>query len=105
MAWSPDGKTIVMPVSLPGDALGGMDAIDAETGKRKLFLISKDFTSHGQAWLPDGSGLLALAQAFAGPNQIVHISYPSGKVSPVTRDTNSYADLSLAADGQYLGNS
>ncbi|HEY1677574.1 MAG TPA: protein kinase [Candidatus Sulfotelmatobacter sp.] len=102
VAWSPDGKTIVMPVSQPGDALGGMDAIDAETGKRKLFLISKDLFFSRTAWLPDGSGLLALAQPFAGSNQIVHISYPSGKVSPVTRDTNSYADLSLAADGHTM---
>jgi hypothetical protein len=43
-----------------------------------------------------------LAQTFAGQNQIVHISYPSGKVSAVTRDTNSYVDLSLAADGHTI---
>ena len=60
-----------MPVSQPGDALGGMDAIDAETGKRNLFLISKDLFFVKTVWLPDGSGLLALAHAFAGPNQIV----------------------------------
>jgi eukaryotic-like serine/threonine-protein kinase len=102
LAWSPDGKVIVLPISQPGDALGGMDAIDVETGKRNSFLISKDLFFNGVLWLPDGSGLLALAQPFAGPNQIVYISYPSGKVTPVTRDTNSYTNMSLAADGHTL---
>jgi len=102
VAWSPDGKTIVMALSQPGDALGGLDAIDAETGKRKPFLISKDLFFSRPVWLPDGSGLMALAQPFLGQNQIVHISYPSGKVSPVSRDTNAYSDLSLAADGHTM---
>ena len=102
VAWSPDGKTIVMPLSQPGDALGGLDAIDAETGKRHPFLISKDQFFLKPVWTPDGSGLLALAQPFLGQNQIVHIAYPSGKLSPVTRDTNAYFDLSLAGDGHTM---
>ena len=103
LAWSPDGKTIVMPLSQPGDALGGMDAIDAETGKRNPFLISNDLFFTRPVWLPDGSGLLALGQAiFSNQPQIVHVSFPSGKVSPVTRDTNAYTDLSIAASGRSL---
>ena len=102
VAWSPDGRKIVLLLSQPGDALGGMDAIDVETGKRNPFLISKDLFFNKMAWLPDGTGLLALAQPFAGPNQIVHIAYPSGKISPLTRDTSAYSDLSLAADGRTL---
>jgi len=102
VAWSPNGKMIVMPLSQPRDALGGLDAIDAETGKRNLFLISKDLYFARTVWLPDGNGLLALAQPFLGQNQIVHISYPSGKVSPVSRDTNAYSDLGLAADGHTM---
>jgi serine/threonine protein kinase/Tol biopolymer transport system component len=102
VAWSPNGKIIVMPLSQPGDAFGGLDAIDAQTGKRNPFLISKDLFFSRPVWLPDGSGLLALAQPAFGQNQIVYISFPSGKVSPVTRDTNSYIDLSVAADGHTL---
>jgi eukaryotic-like serine/threonine-protein kinase len=102
VAWSPDGQTIVMPLSQPGDALGGMEAIEAETGKRNRFLTSNDLFFSRLVWLPDGSGLLALAAPIAGQNQIVHVAYPSGKVSPVTRDTNAYTDLSLAADGRTL---
>jgi len=102
VAWSPDGKIIVMPLSQPGDALGGLEAIDAQTGKRHIFLISKDLFFSRPVWLPDGSGLLALASPAFGQNQIVYISYPSGQVSPVTRDTNAYIDLSLSADGHTL---
>ena len=102
LAWSPDGKTIVMPLSQPGDALGGMNAIDVETGKRNPFLISKDLFFSRPVWMPDGNGLLGLARVFGGENQIVYISYPSGKVFPETRDTNTYTDLSLAADGHTL---
>ena len=100
VAWSPDGKSIVMPLAQPGDALGGMAAFDAVTGKRSEFLISRDLFFSKPVWLPDGSGLLALAvPLFSNQTQIFHVGYPSGKVSAVTRDTNSYVDLSLAADG------
>jgi Tol biopolymer transport system component len=100
--WSPDGKTILMPISQPGDAFAGMATFDVETGKRNLFMTSKDLFFTRTAWLPDGSGLLALASRFGGQGQIVHVSFPSGKVSAITRDTNAYTDLSLAADGHTL---
>ncbi len=103
LAWSPDGKTIVMPVAQPGDALGGLDAIDAESGKRKRFLISKEQYFTRPVWLPDGSGLLTLGQPlFSSQVQIFRVAYPSGKVSAVTRDTNAYTDLSISADGRTL---
>jgi eukaryotic-like serine/threonine-protein kinase len=103
VAWSPDAKTIVMPVAQPGDALGGMAAFDVESGKRNLFVISRDLFLTRPAWLPDGSGLLALAtRGFSTQGQIVHVSFRSGKVSAITRDTNAYTDLSLAADGHTL---
>lgn len=103
VAWSPDGRTIVVPLSIPNGALGGLEAIDAETGKRNPFLISKQMFFMKPVWLPDGSGLLALAQLFGSTqNQIVTVAYPSGKVTPVTRDTNSYIDLSVAGDGRTI---
>ena len=102
-AWSPDGRTIVIPLSQPNGALGGLDAIDAQTGQRNPFLISKQFFFMKPVWLPDGSGLLVLAQLFgSSQNQIVTVAWPSGKITPVTRDTNSYVDLSVAGDGRTL---
>jgi eukaryotic-like serine/threonine-protein kinase len=102
-AWSPDGKTIVSPVSQPGEALSGLLAIEVESGKRNLFVTSNDMFFQRPVWLPDSSALLVLG---AGPyltqTQIVLVSSPAGKLSPVTRDANAYADLSLAADGHAL---
>jgi serine/threonine protein kinase len=101
LAWSPNGKTIVMTLSQPDNALGGMAAFDAESGKRNDFLISKELFFSRPVWLPDGSGLLALGvPLFSSQVQIVHVAYPSGKISAVTRDTNTYIDLSLAEDGR-----
>ena len=53
--------------------------------------------------MPDGSGLLVLdsdqASNYAS-SQIVFVSYPEGKLNPITRDTNNYFDLSVASNGQ-----
>src|SRR6202041_983721 len=41
-AWSPDGKTIMCSVVQPGEADSGLMAVDASTGKQRLFLSSDD---------------------------------------------------------------
>ena len=99
-AWSPDGKTIVASIAQPGDALSGVVAIDVESGKRKLLLTSNTLFFTLTSWLPDGGGLMVLGDsAYGAHTQVFFASYPEGKLSPITRDTNSYSDLSLAADG------
>ena len=103
-AWSPDGKTILCTVNQPGDAISGLVAVDAGTGQQRLILSSPDALAF-PTWMPDGKGLLAL-DSDRSTNytrlQIVYISYPDGRVTPITRDTNNYSDLSLAANGQVL---
>ncbi len=103
LAWSPDGKIIVCTISQPGDALSGLVAIDPENGKPNLFLTSKELYLRRPAWLPDGSGLAVVGDhAYNFQSEIVYVSYPAGKLTPVTRDTNFYADLSVAGDGHTL---
>jgi Tol biopolymer transport system component len=103
-AWSPDGKTILAVMLQPGDNLTGLMAIDADNGQQHLILGS-DSNFISPTWLPDGSGLLVLD---SGPlsnytqKQIVFVSYPDGHMDPITRDTNNYSDLSVAANGQVL---
>ena len=102
--WSPDGKTILCAVNQPGDALTGLVAVDANTGQQRLILSSSDALNL-PTWMPDGKSLLALDSDRSTNytrSQIVSVSYPDGKVSRVTRDTNNYSDLSLAANGQVL---
>ena len=108
-AWSPDGKTIVCVVAQPGDALSGLVAVDVASGKQNLFFTSNTTLLSRLVWLPDGTGLLAssgllASAASANPTrqQIIVVSYPAGKSHPVTRDTNNYSDVSLAADGHTL---
>jgi serine/threonine protein kinase len=97
-AWSPDGKTIVCSVLQPGTAFSGLVALDVASGKQKLFFTSDDRILQRPVWMPDGRGLIALNQF--NSNQIVFVSYPEGKWSPVTRDTNNYSDPSVAGDGR-----
>src|SRR5436189_567106 len=97
-AWSPDGKVIVCPIQQPGDALSGLVAVDAANGKRNLFFTSKTRFAGSPVWLPDGTGLLVL-QATFNRAQVAFVSYPGGKLFPVTRDTNNYFNLSVASDG------
>jgi len=103
-AWSPDGKTILCVVNQPGDALTGLVAVDVATGRQQLILSSADALG-SPTWMPDGKGVLAL-DSDRSTNytryQIVFVSYPDGKMSPVSRDTNNYSDLSLAASGRVL---
>jgi Tol biopolymer transport system component len=103
-AWSPDGKTIMCFVLQPGNALTGLMAVDAKTGQQHLFVSSNDILAL-PTWMPDGRGLLVLSGGRASGyarQQIVFVSYPDGKMTPITRDTNSYSDLSVASNGQVL---
>ena len=103
-AWSPDGKTILCAVNQPGDALTGLVAVDANSGQQHLILSSADALDL-PTWMPDGKSLLALdgdRSTNYTRDQIVSVPYPDGKMSRVTRDTNDYSDLSLAANGQVL---
>ena len=103
-AWSPDGKTILCVVNQPGDALTGLMAVDAASGKQHLVLGTQSALG-SPTWLPGGSGLLVLERDRTSnftQNQIAFVVYPEGRLDPVTRDTNNYSDLSVAANGQVL---
>jgi len=103
--WSPDGKTIVCSEAHVGNALESLVAIDVATGKQTIFQGGNTELFESPHWLPDGSGLLGLvreARTNFNQSQIMFVSYPDGKITPVTRDTNSYTDLSVAGSGQLL---
>ena len=103
-AWSPDGNTILCVVNQPGDALTGLMAVDVHSGKQRL-ILSSDSSLLLPTWLPDGRGLLVQNVTRASnftQRQIAYVVYPEGHIDPITRDTNNYSDLSLAADGRVL---
>jgi serine/threonine protein kinase len=104
-AWSPDGRTIVCQMNDFPSGLIRLVAIDASTGRRKIIYSSNERVFFKASWLPDSNGVLGLVREQSTNftrNQIGYISYPEGLYSPVTRDTNSYSDLSVAVSGHIL---
>jgi eukaryotic-like serine/threonine-protein kinase len=104
-AWSPDGKTIVCDEVHVGNSPESLVALDVESKRQKVLFGSNDQLVESPAWLPDGSGLLGLVRAQSSnfnQSQIVAVSFPEGKLSPITRDTNTYSNLSVAANGRVI---
>jgi len=105
-AWSPDGKTIVIPIVQPTqDAIGGFLAVDVSTGQDHVVAVSPDRIYYGPAWIPDGNALITSAMkvdAGSLQRQIGYVSYPDGQYRALTADTNNYENLGLAKDGKTL---
>jgi eukaryotic-like serine/threonine-protein kinase len=104
-SWSPDGKTIAFNQTHVGKALQSLVAVDVASGKSKVIFDDNIRVFAGLKWMPDGSGLVGFETDQAwnfNRNQIAFLSYPGGKLFPITRDTNTYSDLSVAASGRVL---
>ena len=105
-AWSPDGNTIVCVQQHANDVWTSLVAIDVASGQQKLFFTGNQLFFQSPTWLPGNSGFLGLVRDPTSNflrDQIAFLSYPDGKLSRVTRDTNKYSDLSASADGRVLG--
>lgn len=103
--WSPDGKTIVCAAAHVGRSLQSVIAVDVASGKSKVIFDDIAEVFGPLKWMPDGSGLLGFEVARAWNftrSQIAILSYPGAKLFPITHDTNSYSDLSIAASGRLL---
>jgi eukaryotic-like serine/threonine-protein kinase len=104
-AWSPDGKTIVIPVVQPNkDALGGLVQVDAATGKITNFVASSRIF-YEPVWMPDGQGLIIPSLDLGSgsqQSQLGYMTYPGGEYRLLTHDTNNYRNPSLATDGKTL---
>jgi serine/threonine protein kinase/Tol biopolymer transport system component len=104
LAWSPDGKQIAYPCNRPDTALGGINLFDHDTGKIQALTFS-DKAIWEMTWSSGGDGLFVIYQQ-KGPNfnrrQIGYVAVADGRLHPISRDTNSYATLSLSADGRML---
>jgi eukaryotic-like serine/threonine-protein kinase len=105
-AWSPDGRTIVIPIVQPTrDAIGGFLAVDAATGQDHVVGLSPERIYYGPAWMPDGLALIASASQLEAGHmqaQIGYVNYPDGQYRALTADTNNYGQLGIAKDGKTI---
>jgi serine/threonine protein kinase len=106
VAWAPNGSEIAFRLLRPGTALGGIGLFGINNNKVETFATYNDKLTLDFKWLPDSSGILALYSQ-KGPDyfqraQIGFFPAGSSEFHPITRDTNSYATLTLAADGKTL---
>jgi len=106
LTWSPDGKTILIPVVQPTpNDFGGFVAVDAASGEQKLAAPAKDRAYFDPSWMPDGNGVLvsaSLAETGFERTQLGIVSYPGGEFRLLTTDTNRYLHPSLASDGRTI---
>ena len=101
-SWSPDGARIAASIhdARTGDA--GLVTVDVESGKIDPFPQRfKDATF--TAWLPDGSGILFVADQVEAlkeiPRKVWLQPYPRGEPRRVTPDLLEYRNISLRGDG------
>ncbi|MGB9235663.1 MAG: hypothetical protein WCC04_14730, partial [Terriglobales bacterium] len=104
VSWSPDGKQIAYSELQPGNGIGGIDLVDADTGKLQTLTFADQVIWEAR-WSSAGDGLYVIYSA-RGPNffhrQIGYVTLEDGRLRPITRDTNSYSALSLSTDGKTL---
>jgi Tol biopolymer transport system component len=100
--WSPDGKTIAIPVRTgPPDNHTRLVAVSVESGEEKPIGFHVWAQLLRPCWLPDGSGLITVASEVSSPDQsqVYEISYPEGEVRRITVDLYDYGLIGLTADG------
>jgi serine/threonine protein kinase len=104
LSWSPDGKKIAYPEFQPEGAFGGINLFDIDSGKIRL-LTYADKAPFEVAYSATGDGLFVIYRQ-KGPTvargQIGYVTLGDGQLRTISRDTNSYAALSLSADGKTL---
>ena len=103
--WSPDGKRIIVSTSDPANpgGLSGLDEVGVATGAEKPMPGRRWRAIDDAAWLPDGSGVLLVAEEkTAIPAQLWIVAYPSGAVRHVSNDLSNYSSVAVSADGKTI---
>ena len=103
VAWSPDGKTLLVPAQSAKDGPHQLVvAVDTATGTPTRLPGRWAFVGDVQ-WLPDGRSFGIAAAGFTGGGpQVWQVSYPSGDARRITNDLNNYIGVSFTADGKSL---
>jgi Tol biopolymer transport system component len=104
-AWSPDGNTIAaIAIDLAPELRGKVDLVDAASGRERRLGDADWFGETGLAWLPDSSGLVVAGfqRGAAFAPQLWRVSFPEGRLTRITNDSQTYDGVSVSADGKTL---
>ena len=100
-SWSPDGKWIAASVnSTMGRSM--IRIFNLENGTERNLTSESWLFAARVHWLPDMSGVLAVAGDHPGIAQLWFISHPDGAVRKVSNDLNGYRSLVVTSDGKRL---
>ena len=100
VSWSPDGKLLsaTMIQQLGSGTTARVVIVNAESGAQET-ISDENWTSAGDTiWLPDGSGIFAVAFGATSPSlndELWLISYPAGKSRLITNGLNGNFGISL----------
>jgi eukaryotic-like serine/threonine-protein kinase len=100
-AWSPDGAVLALMGGREGeDSVGQIIFVDVNTGSERAVDITRSsvLVGTGLTWLDERSLLISMFDRVSAPFQLWLLSYPDGKLSRFTNDTNQYVSPSLTAD-------
>jgi serine/threonine protein kinase len=104
--WSPDGKRLVVNRSDaddPGGLRASLSEVDVAAGSVKRMAGKRWRTIRDLTWLPDGSGLLLVAQEKTGfQDQLWLVTYPGGERRRLSNDLMAYRSVSVSADGNSI---
>jgi eukaryotic-like serine/threonine-protein kinase len=106
-SWSPDGKRIaISTLTLNSKSLSQIRFFDFARGSVEPFVAPADKIILGNAWAPDGRGILVAyvprGDHLSVQTQIGLFSFPDGMFRPITNDLTNHDSLSLSADGHTL---
>jgi Tol biopolymer transport system component/DNA-binding winged helix-turn-helix (wHTH) protein len=102
-AWSPDGKSIAVPVWMHHEKNGNvLDVIDAADGTVRT-LYSGNQAVGRPRWLPGEDMLVVPINDESGRTQLWTVSYPAGKARRLTNDLADYdSAIDTTRDGRML---
>jgi len=106
-AWSPDGKTILVPTQSYNGKRSYADvvAVNVEDGSRRTLLGGRWNWIGQLTWLADGSGVVLTAwdgNSEVMSDQVWLISYPAAETRRVTSDVNGYLGVGVSADARLI---
>jgi eukaryotic-like serine/threonine-protein kinase len=105
-AWSPDGKLILFTFARGADEPGVIRSLNLPMRQFETFQHLPDLLTFDIHYIPQGKWLIIVSSPRAGeaaPQQISAFSLVDHSLHSITRDANSYASLTVSADGKLAG--